>query len=60
MAANGVVHVEGDNGPELAWTCGCGEEKDDTEYVVKWDTPIDGIWYGVCHESCLQKVEDDE
>jgi hypothetical protein len=54
-----IEEPEGSGNFVLVDSCYCAEDKDETEYLIKWDDPPPGgLNYMYAHESCLRKVDD--
>lgn len=53
-----IITTEHEGEQVLAFSCACNEEKDDTQYLVEFDEPENGVKYAVCHESCLELADD--
>lgn len=59
MPSNELYTIEHEGESVLAWSCPCGEDKDEeTVYLVEWREPENGVKYSMCHECCL-RVEDE-
>lgn len=59
--AKEIYYLEYEGETVAAWTCPCGkDEPDEKLYLVEWRKPDNGIKFSMCHESCLETVEEIE